>query len=606
MKKFYPYLSLIISVIFVTIIWEHIKIPYDQKNLIQGEFFFKKHNPINEVLRVLTFVLTPILIFLTSYLLCLRNETYSINPYSNSFFLKKKKLEFEKNQSIQNISYILLALITLEFFTIDFSTHITELDIFHEGPSLVPPINYLFSKTLWLSTLYDYGLGGNNLGFFISKFIDHHSIGSVRFVKLLLIFFNKVLIIFICRKLLLNLDFEKYTKNIFYIFLTLAVLNFIEYVEISYFPPRTCIFLLFTLFTIDTLVSNRNYFWKTFIIGNFSLFSILWWIDIGIYINLIIVVLSIYLITQKEYLKVGYIFIGIFVAWFIFITFFPINETKEFFDQIKFIISISGYLLGLEYPQPFSAHSTRETRALLLLILSGIFVVIFNFNKKINLDYSTKFIISIFFVSSIIFFQSSIMRTDAPHIKYSSGPYMFILYFTFFYFLFNKLQNTKISILFKKISKSFALIILICFFGTINIKILNFSNIINLKNNVSSLVYAEDEKFLTDRYKNFLNYYSEVSKKDDCVQVLSDDIALPYLLKKPSCTQFFIPAHILSGWNEDKFIAQIKQSNSQYILYTSPLLWLDNKKNMPNVVSFIKKNYHLYIDYMGWHIYKKN
>ena len=91
MKKFYPYLSLIISVIFVTIIWEYIKIPYDQKNLIQGEFFLKKHNPINEVLRVLTFVLTPILIFLTSYLLCLRNETYSINPYNNSFFLKKKK-----------------------------------------------------------------------------------------------------------------------------------------------------------------------------------------------------------------------------------------------------------------------------------------------------------------------------------------------------------------------------------------------------------------------------------------------------------------------------------------------------------------------------------
>tara|TARA_B110000881_G_scaffold62247_1_gene53826 strand:+ start:110 stop:1933 length:1824 start_codon:yes stop_codon:yes gene_type:complete len=604
-KKFYPYLSLIISVIFVTIIWEYIKIPYDQKNLIQGEFFLKKYNPINEVLRVLTFVLTPILIFLTCYLLCLRNETYSINPYSNSFFLKKKKINFEKNQSIKNISYILLALITLEFFTIDFSTHITELDIFHEGTPLVPPVNYLFSKTLWLSTLYDYGLGGNNLGFLISKFTDHHSIGSTRFVKLLLIFFNKILIIFICRKLLVNLDFEKYTKNIFYIFLTIAVLSFIDYVEISYFPPRTCIFLLFTLFTIDTVVSNRTYFWKTFIIGNFSLFSILWWIDIGIYTNLIIVVLFIYLITQKEYLKVGYIFIGAFVAWFIFITFLPINETKEFFNQIKFITSISGYLLGIEYPQPFSSHSTRETRALLLLILSGIFVVIFNFNKKINLDYSTKFIISIFFVSSIIFFQSSIMRTDAPHIKYSSGPYMFILYFTFFYFLFNKLQNTKISILFKKISKSFALIILICFFGTINIKILNFSNIINLKNNVSSLVYAEDEKFLTDRYKNFLNYYSEVSKKDDCVQVLSDDIALPYLLKKPSCTQFFIPAHILSGWNEDKFIAQIKQSNSQYILYTSPLLWLNNKKNMPNVDSFVMKNYNFYEDFDGWKVYKK-
>ena len=67
MKKFYPYFSLIISVICVTIIWEQIKIPYDQANLNQGEFFLKKHNPINEILRVLTFALSPILIFLISY-----------------------------------------------------------------------------------------------------------------------------------------------------------------------------------------------------------------------------------------------------------------------------------------------------------------------------------------------------------------------------------------------------------------------------------------------------------------------------------------------------------------------------------------------------------
>ncbi len=606
MKKFYPYFSLIISLICVTIIWEQIKIPYDQANLIHGEFFLKKHNPINEILRVLTFTLSPILIFLISYLICFKNETYSFSPYNDDFFLKKKKLNLKNNQSIRNISYILLALITLEFFTIDFSTHITGFDVFHEGTPLVPPVNYLFNKTLWLSTLYDYGLGGNNLGFIISKFTDHHSVGSTRFVKLLLIFFNKILIIFICRKLLSNLVFDKYTKNAFYILLTLTIINFISYVEISYFPPRTCVFLLFTLFTIDTLVSNRNYFLKTFLIGNFSLFSILWWIDIGIYINLIIIVLLIYLITQKEYLKVSYIFSGIFVAWFIFITYFPIDEIKEFFYQLKFITSISGYLLGLEYPQPFSAHSARETRALLLLILSGIFVVILNFNKKINLDYSTKFIISFFFVSSIILFQSSIMRTDAPHIKISAGPYMFILYFSVFYFLFKKLQNTKATIFLKKIFSNYILISIICFFVIINIKVLNFSNIFNINNNISTLIYAEDKKFLNGTYKAFLKYYSEVSIEDDCVQVLSDDVALPYLLKKPSCTQFFIPAHILSGWNEDKFITQIKESNPQFILYSSPLLWLNNKKNMPNVVFFIQSNYHLFNDYMGWHIYKKN
>ena len=107
-------------------------------------------------------------------------------------------------------------------------------------------------------------------------------------------------------------------------------------------------------------------------------------------------------------------------------------------------------------------------------------------------------------------------------------------------------------------------------------------------------------------YEVFLKYYSEVTREDNCVQVLSDDISLPYFLKKPSCTQFFIPAHILSGWNEDKFITQIKQSNSDFILYSSSLLWLSNKENMPNVVSFIKDNYYFYNNYMGWHIYKKN
>jgi hypothetical protein len=65
-------------------------------------------------------------------------------------------------------------------------------------------------------------------------------------------------------------------------------------------------------------------------------------------------------------------------------------------------------------------------------------------------------------------------------------------------------------------------------------------------------------------------------------------------------------AHILSGWNEDKFINQIKKSNSEFILYSSSLVMIGNKKNMPNVISFIKSNYYFYNNYNGWHIYKKN
>ena len=608
MKKISPFIWLVVSLFFVTIIWELIKIPYDSTNLIQGEFFWKKHNPINEGLRVLTFVLIPIFIFLISYLICLKNAVYSINPYSNDFFLKKSKYEDNKNESIKKISYVFVLFLTLDFLIIDFSLYVTEIDIFHEGTPLVPPLNNSFNDTLWLSTLYDYGLVGNNLGLIISKFTNNYSVGSVRFVNLLLLFFNQILLVFICRKLISGLNFDKYTKNIFYITLTLSVISFINYNvgAMSYFPPRSFLFLLFIFITIEVFTENRNSFWKTFVIGNFSLLSILWWIDIGIYINLIITILLIYLATQKEYLKIIHILMGIFFAWFCFIIYLPIDEINEFFYQIKFITSISGYLLGLEYPQPFSVHSSRETRALLLIIFTGIFVIIFNFNKKININFSTKFIISIFFISSIIFFQSSIMRTDAPHIKYSSGSYMFIFYFSILYFLFHKLQNKKITFFLKKISKNFFVVSFICFFIIINIKVLNISNMFNIKNNVFALVYEKDTKFLSDKYKDFLKIYSDLSKEDNCVQVLSDDIALPYLLKKPTCTQFFIPGHILSGWNEDKFIIQINKSNPQFILYSSPLVLLNNKKNMPNVVSFIQGNYRFYNDYLGWHIYKKN
>ena len=49
----------------------------------------------------------------------------------------------------------------------------------------------------------------------------------------------------------------------------------------------------------------------------------------------------------------------------IFCFILPVDEIKEFFFQFNFITSVSGYLLGIEYPQPFSYKSTRYTKALI-------------------------------------------------------------------------------------------------------------------------------------------------------------------------------------------------------------------------------------------------
>ena len=78
------------------------------------------------------------------------------------------------------------------------------------------------------------------------------------------------------------------------------------------------------------------------------------------------------------------------------------------------------------------------------------------------------------------------------------------------------------------------------------------------------------------------------------------------MLGKPSCTQFFVTSHIITGWTEDRFINQLKDRSPEFIIYTSSNNWLIDKRNMKNADKFIKKNYFFYKKIYDWEIYKKN
>ena len=65
MKKTLPWLALLLGIIFSTIIWEYISVPYDDTNEIIGEYSLKKINPINDSLRGI------FLFFSTFLILCL-------------------------------------------------------------------------------------------------------------------------------------------------------------------------------------------------------------------------------------------------------------------------------------------------------------------------------------------------------------------------------------------------------------------------------------------------------------------------------------------------------------------------------------------------------
>ena len=288
----------------------------------------------------------------------------------------------------------------------------------------------------------------------------------------------------------------------------------------------------------------------------------------------------------------------------------PINELKEFINQYIFIINISDYLIGIEFPKPFSDKSTRHTKALLLIILSGVLLINYIFDKKKNESNESKFLLIFLFISSIIFFKSGLTRSDGPHIKYTSGIYTMLIFFFISYYFTNYLVRfsflKKIFYLLKEKNYFLIFSILICLVFFLRVNYLNLINVFNMDKNFQGITKIDDYKFLNNDYLNFLDIYGNLVKDEKCIQQFTDDNAIPYLLNKPTCTKYYVHAHVIQNWTEDDFIKEINNTKPQYILYASEVNWFKSRNNAPKADRYILENYSLFKDLSPWIIYKKN
>ena len=88
-----------------------------------------------------------------------------------------------------------------------------------------------------------------------------------------------------------------------------------------------------------------------------------------------------------------------------------------------------------------------------------------------------------------------------------------------------------------------------------------------------------------------------------------------YFLKKPTCTSFYNPQFIQHNNTDKKFIEEFSQNLPKYILFESPVIFFDKSgyqqqksllDGVPNVETFINKNYAFFITYLNdWVIYKR-
>ena len=601
MSKTLPWLALIFGIIFCTFSWDYFSLPYDLSNIIVGQYSLKKINPLNDTLRGLSFIFIPLFLYFVTFLK-FNNQLLYLNTSQYNLPVPNKNINY--------LSLILILLSILEFYSLDYENFISNLDVHHEGTFLTAQSNFYFKNKFWTGTFYDYGFLGNSIGIFSKSVFGDYSIGIQRFSFVFLILINKILIILICKKIVNSLN-NSTPKELLFLVFSLSSLTLASFYEdITPFHPRIFIYLIFTWLIFNIISLNKNDLITSFLIGSLSLFSILFYWDIGTYINLLLGIFLTYLFFSKKRKVFFQVLLGLISSWIIFIIVMPGSELKEFINQFIFIINISDYLIGIEFPKPFSDKSTRHTKALLLIILSGVFLINYVFNKKKNESIQSKFLLFFLFISSIIFFKSGLTRSDGPHIKYTSGIYTILIFFFISYYFTNYLIKfsflKKIFYLFEKRNYFLIFSILICLVFFFRVNYLNLYNVFDMNKNFQGITKIDDFKFLNNDYLRFIDFYKNLVKKEKCVQQFTDDNAIPYLLNKPTCTKYYVHAHVIQNWTEDDFIKEMNNTKPQYILYSSDVNWFKSRMNAPKADKYILENYFLFKDLSPWIIYKKN
>lgn len=583
---------LIFSTFLAVLIWPNIYLPFNEAYNYGGEYLIENYNKHNDTLRFIIFLIVSLSPFLIIYTQIKKSKIFSIEE-----FLKIENINNLKNNDLKVYSFLIIIFCLFEFLIIDFDIFIGNLDLFHEGLWITSAYNYIKTNQFWASSYFGRGLFGNYFPLIIWNLQNDISIGSVRYAELILILINKVLLVFLAQQIANNLTIDRFKKILFFVLLALFLISTTRYINPGSFVGRSALIILFLNILIFSLNYYRKYNFVHCILGFFSVLSFLWYLDVGAYINFSIIIILITLLLKKDFKSITSILVGILISWFLLFLLLDQNEINYFISNSINIYTTIDQIHGIIYPSPFFSSDSRATKTLLLFVVGGVFTIFICLDKN-KFNNNNKIFFFILFFLSIASFKTGLSRSDAPHIKTAIGPLMIVLYTYFLYFLVNFEKFIYFIDKIKIHKKIFYLLLSIIFI--LNFKIYSFEKIYTSLDKIKNLTTAKDELFLTDdkkKYLNLIEYYSEISRDEDCIQILTDEMIIPYLLKKKTCTKYYnifiaTPDHI-----QKKFIEELEKNKPKIILTKKQNQFTPDLKL---VSTFIENKYEIYNKFEEW------
>jgi len=605
-KNILPFILIFLSVVVATLLWNYISIPYNPEKQILGDSYLKNlHNPLNDILRFIFFLSLPVLTLVFYYQLTEKNIFTNFKKiiffnYNNFNYSNEKK-------NINFFSYVILSFLLLEFFSLNFLGYNFDVDFFHEGMWLTASQNLKINQGYWSSSYIVRGLFGDFYPYFLWNTFGVESVGVTRFFQLVIIFLNKLLLLMIARNISLIVNLKKEIQIIYFLFLSITFLSFQGYGS-PIFLTRSFLLLLFILIFLKFLDNYKSGLIYIPIIGFFSSVSFFWYIDIGFYINIFIFILFLFFLIKFELKNILVLSISIILGWLFFYLVIPKEEFSEFLNNSYLIFSTLNYIHGLIFPTPFISLDARSTRALLIFLITALLIT-----KAISKNIEEKefiFFISLFFLIliSCLYFNYGLSRSDSSHIKVAQG-FIYIPFFSilFFYILKNLNINLNKSVLnkFKKFKVGILLLIVVLIFIEKKYEDKKIINLPTSFNSIKELINFEDKNYLSKDYQEFIQYYADVSKSDNCITIFTNEIAIYYFLKKPSCSKYFNMWTATPEEIQSEMIKDFKSNRPKFILYESEKdIFKISQERLLLVNAFILENYVFYEKFKYWDIYK--
>ena len=309
---------------------------------------------------------------------------------------------------------------------------------------------------------------------------------------------------------------------------------------------------------------------------------------------LILFILFIFFIQiyNKKYKQLFTLSLSIVFFWILFFLFFS-YEFSYFLSNTLSILKEHSYVNGIIHPLPFTdeKNSARATKNLLAIIFSLIISLSLFFKNDEKYSYKLKIILFSVSIFCFLSYVYALGRSDGPHIKQA---FAFPALFFVFYFLFNFIYFiSKSKINFFKDNKILFLIlpIMIVFFYLMNIE---FKKINNFKIRFKNYISLSDNNFLSEEDNLFVNTVSKIVEKEKCIQLFTNDSALLYLLKKPSCTKYYFVYSIGSIKNQKNMINEMKNTNLVILKGKTDNWTATLEAKYPLIYDYINRSY---IDY---------